>query len=301
MEERLFTSYIPDFMDYCKIEKQLTNNTIKSYENFLLQLARFLNEKGYGNITADNFSSTTLWEYRVWLEQKKLESSTQMYYLIAVRNLLKYLAEKDIKCLLPEKVKLAKKLEQKEIKILSIDEVQKLLGAINTNTKQGLRDRAIIETFLDTGIRLSELVNLDIFKIENEQKEIETFIKGKGGKIRTIYFSKNSTDTILQYLFTRTDNCPALFITKHRGKIERIGTRTIQTLIDKYASKAGLSSITPHSLRRFFAINLLKNGANLRIAQLLLGHSSSTTTEIYTKYTNIELKEAHEKYNKLFR
>ncbi|MEK6881703.1 MAG: tyrosine-type recombinase/integrase [Nanoarchaeota archaeon] len=294
-------NYIQKYLVYCEIEKGLAPLTIKSYRINLRHFENFLIQNKLENLLPNNLTEDIIWRFRIYLSEKNLAKSSINYYLIAVRNLLKYLSEKDIKCLLPEKVKLAKKIEQKEIKILSIEEVQKLLEVINTNTQQGLRDRAIIQTFLDTGIRLSELVNLDIFKIENEQKETETFIKGKGRKIRTIYFSKNSTDTILQYLFTRTDNCPALFITKHRGKIERIGTRTIQTMIDKYASKAGLSNITPHSLRRFFAINLLKNGANLRIAQLLLGHSSSTTTEIYTKYTNIELKEAHEKYNKLFR
>src|SRR3990167_1225539 len=275
-------NYINDYLRYCQTEKGLSQNTSKTY-------SRLLDDLPFEYKTPEQITNEDIMDYRAYLDNQNFSKSTQSYYLIVLRGFLKFLSEKDIKSLSPEKIKLPK-LSDREIKIITTDEFRKLITQINPNTTRRIRNRAILEVFSSTGLRLSELVSLDKKHFENVIEDLELSIKGKGGKIRFVYFPPQCIEWIKKYLNKRKDNYPALFVTSSG----RIKNRSVQAMITRYSKQIGLE-ITAHSLRHLFAITLLRSGANLRIAQLLLGHSSSKTTEIYTNYSNLELKEAVKK------
>jgi len=254
-------------------------------------------------LTADH-----IWKYRVFLSRhvdpnKKttLKKSTQNYYLIALRSLLEFFVEKDIECLPPSKIKLAKDKSDREVKFLTLPQLERLLGAPDTSDVKGLRDKAILESFFSTGLRISELSSLDRdqLKIKKDTKEVEIAVVGKGSKVRTVYFSSRAVEALRNYLDKRTDIDNALFINYKPG-IEktslprRLTNRAIEDIVKKYVKIAGLPVMaTPHTLRHSFATDLLSNGVDLRIVQEFLGHRNIATTQIYTHVTNKQLRDIH--------
>jgi len=241
-----------------------------------------------------------------------LGKNTQNYHLIALRSFLKYLAKNDIESLVPEKIELAD-ISDREITFLAEDELSLLFSKVDKNGLIGLRDNAILETLFSTGLRVSELVGLDRDKISIEKGEATVI--GKGGKARIVFLSESTKKSISQYLNARPDNDMAVFIRHGRKKKEieisikklrddltnedkRLTVRTIQRIIGKYAKKAGIiKKVTPHTLRHSMATDLLSAGADLRSVQTLLGHSSITTTQIYTHVTDKHLKEIHRAFH----
>ncbi|MDD5710989.1 MAG: tyrosine-type recombinase/integrase [Candidatus Colwellbacteria bacterium] len=187
----------------------------------------------------------------------------------------------------------------RQIKIVEYADVERLLTAPEGSGQKALRDRAILETFFSTGLRVSELCALDRF-INLDRGEIS--IRGKGEKLRVVFLSDRAKNAIRNYLNKRQDADPALFVSLSHGKNPKVlgGVipRTVQRLVNKYARTAGISQrVTPHQLRHQFATDLLMNGADLRSVQELLGHSSISTTQIYTHVTNRELKEVHKAFH----
>jgi site-specific recombinase XerD len=233
--------------------------------------------------------------------KKVLKQSTQTYYLIALRQFLNFLAEKDIKSLPPEKIKLPKKKTEKVIHFLTLEQVEKLLETPDASNEIGLRDRAILETFFSTGMRAGELVNLnrEQIKIKPETKDLEITIIGKGQRPRTVYFSERAVFWLRKYLETRKDKERALFI-NYRGKKPgtRLTIRSLERIVKKYAILAGLPLATVcHTLRHSFATDLLSKGVDLRVVQEFLGHKNISTTQIYTHVTRPQLREIHKKYH----
>lgn len=297
--QKLLTNYIPDFLSYCSVEKKLSRETIKNYRHFLTKFVYFTTDKNYTKLKVGELTEQIVWEYRLYLEAEKLEVSTQMYYLTGLRNFLRYLAEKEVKSLPPEKIKLARNVQRKEIKVLKVKEIEKILSMPCTDTNLGLRDRTILEVFVSTGIRLSELANLNFLKIEKEQKDLEISITGKGGKTRPIYFSERCVEWLRLYLESRCDDTDYLFTTKYGDKAKGIKQRTVQKMVEKYAKQADIKKqVSPHDFRHFFASNLLANGVDLYFVQKFLGHSSPETTARYLHITNSQLKNIH---NKVFK
>src|SRR3990167_4135291 len=257
-------NYINDYLRYCQTEKGLSQNTSKTY-------SRLLDDLPFEYKTPEQITNEDIMDYRAYLDNQNFSKSTQSYYLIVLRGFLKFLSDK-------------------EIKIITTDEFRSLITQVKPNTTRRIRNRAIIEIFSSTGLRLSELVSLNKKDFENAGEDLELSIKGKGGKVRFVYFPSQCMEWIKKYLNKRKDNNPALFVTTNG----RMTNRSIQAMVTHYSKKAGIE-VTAHSLRHLFAITLLRSGANLRITQLLLGHANSKTTEIYTNYTNQELKEAVKK------
>jgi len=250
-----------------------------------------------------------IWEYRVFLSRKypsktkkPLKRSTQNYYLIALRALLSYFSARDIVCIPLDKIKLSKGKKETLVKFLNIDQLEKLFNAPNVSTVQGLRDRAILETFFSTGMRIAELVALDRqqIKIKTGMQELELGIIGKGGRPRTVYFSENAISCLGKYLETRNDKEKALFINYRSRKdaSKRLTPRAIEKLIKKYSVIAGIPiSTTPHVLRHSFATDLLTQGVDLRTVQEFLGHKNITATQIYTHITSKRLRDIHKKFH----
>lgn len=295
---------VEDFLIHCEVEKNQAKHTIRNYQ---LYLGRFLDWADQNNIkNPSEINLEKIKKYRIYLnsiindKNQTLKKKTQNYHIIALRAFLKYLIKNDINTLSPEKIELAKE-ESRNINFLEEDELEKLMSQIDENKIIGLRDRAIFETLFSTGLRVSELANLDKNNINLDKKEFTVI--GKGSKARIVFLSDRAAQIIKRYLNLRKDDDDALFI-QHNLKKEdkRLSVRTIQRIIKKYAQKAGITKkVTPHTLRHTFGTDLLRSGADLRAVQELLGHSSITTTQIYTHVTDKHLKEVHDAFHGLRR
>lgn len=308
---------INDFLQYCEVEKNLSQGTLKMYHFYLKALNEWLESKTGNNVV--NFKSVTqdnVQEFRVYLNRKlsaksnqPLRRNTQNRYLTALRSFLRYviLVKGYDSALPPDKVVLGKS-DPRIPKFLNEDQVEDLVKVQDLNKKSGIRDRAILEMLFSTGMRISELTNLNRDDVSNQVLDKREFaVIGKGRKVRTVYLSKAAVKWVKQYLSTRRDNFKPLFVRYSGKSMEdkdptgeslRLTPRSVQRMVKKYARMAGLSvDVTPHVLRHSFATDLLMAGADLRSVQELLGHSDVSTTQIYTHVTNKHLKDIHDKFH----
>ena len=293
---------LKDYLDHLEIEK---NRSIKTRVNYERYLKRFLE---FSKISKpEQISQDLVRQYRLWLNRQpasakasaSIKKNTQNYYLIALRNFLKYLAKRDIKTLSADKIELGKQSERQVI-FLENNEVERLLSAPDDPSFKALRDKAILELLFSTGLRVSELCALNRDSINFRSGEFA--VRGKGDKIRLVFLSETAKEALKNYLGKRGDVEPALFIRniKNFNKADnlRLTPRSIERLVKYYAAKAGLTKkITPHSIRHSFATDLLMNGADIRSVQALLGHSNITTTQIYTHITDKQLREVHQAFH----
>lgn len=311
-----------EFLEYLEIEKGRSLKTVENYDRYLTRFLKQAEVKSPTDITDD-----AVRQYRLWLNRQpsfnhpvsarirkgstsandNLKRNTQNYHLIALRVFLKYLAKRSISSLAPEKIELAK-TAGRDLDLISDAELRRLLdmpmkekvGADDTNGVKKWRDRAILELLFSTGLRVSELCSLDRDTINLERDEFS--IRGKGEKVRLVFLSDKAKQTIRDYLAKRKDLGEALFVnlSKINGqkKDDRLTPRSIERIIKKYAIKAGITKkVTPHTLRHSFATDLLQNGADIRSVQMMLGHSSVSTTQIYTHVTDKHLREIHKKFH----
>jgi len=291
------------FLEYLEIEKNRSPKTIENYNHYLTRFINFTKASSVGDMTED-----VIRKYRLQLNRatdgrgKPLKKVTQNYHVIALRSFLKYLAKRDIKAVSAEKIELGRQ-EEREVVFLESSELERFLKAPSGTMLADLRDRAILETLFSTGLRVSELCSLSREEIDLKRGEFS--VRGKGGKIRMVFLSEPAKAAIASYLEKRPDADEALFIHIPRGEhFEKYGNlrltpRSVQRIIKKYAVAAGIvgKKVTPHSLRHSFATDLLRNGADIRSVQALLGHSSVTTTQIYTHVTDKQLREVHQKFH----
>jgi site-specific recombinase XerD len=240
--------------------------------------------------------------------KKSISIKTANAYMISLRAFLKYCEKKWIKTLSPTAIDLIK-ADPRMVEYLTKEELERLFGSPDINNIIWLRDLAIMEMIYSTWLRISELTNLNIKDVD--LKRLEFWVRWKGKKVRVVYLTQKSAELIKNYLEKRNDNFDALFI-RHNVKIEnmsitdenywekmRLSRFFITTMIKKYAQKAFiLKNISAHTLRHSFATTLLSNWAWIRDVQEMLGHSSITTTQVYTHVTNPQLKNAHKKYMK---
>jgi len=281
---------VKDYLDYLEIEKNRSPLTRRSYERCLKKFVSLSRAK-----SVDDITEARIREFRIKLaDASGIKKGTQAYHIIVLRNFLKYLIKRGVDVVSPDKIELPK-VPQREIKVLEYADLERLLNAPKGSDLKSLRDRAILETFFSTGLRVSELCALDRFTNIDRG---EVTVRGKGEKLRTVFLSERAKKALKDYLGKRSDAEPYLFVSLSNGKTPkvfgRIIPRTIQRLVDHYAKEAGLPQrVTPHQLRHQFATDLLMNGADLRSVQELLGHANITTTQIYTHVTNKELREVH--------
>lgn len=300
------------FLDYCEIEKGLSNNTQRNYQQYLSLFMKWLEISGEKDLLPHELTADHIWNYRLYIARKYktnrgeyLSKKSQNYYLIALRSLLSYLAERDIETLPSSKIKLAKQKSDETISFLTVHDIEAMIQIPKLDTPGGLRDRTIMELFFSSGMRISELTNLNLdqftmLKDNDTSRTYELSIVGKGKHIRTIFISPRAAEWLRKYIKTRTDDTKPLFI-NYRSKDPtntRLTPRSIQQMIAKAARFAGLSKkVTPHTLRHTYATDLLDHGADLRSVQELLGHKNVATTQIYTHVTNKRLRDIHEKFH----
>jgi len=302
---------IPDFLDYCEVEKGLSSKTQENYQRYLQKFIGWLKRAKKEDLLPHQLTADDIWAYRLYLsrfQDKKgheLKKVTQNYYLIALRALLGYFTAKDIESLPADKIQLPRASEaEKTVKFLSLEQIEKLLLAADEKTPEGLRNRAILETFFSTGVRIAELValNREQFANINDKKDLELGIIGKGQHPRTVYFSERALGWIKKYLATRQDKNKALFI-HYRARKDadaRLTSRSIERIVKKYALLSGVPFFTtPHTLRHSYATDLLSQGVDLRTIQEFLGHRNIVTTQIYTHVTNKRLRDVHRQYHSL--
>lgn len=302
-EIRFVSDYILDFVEHLEVEGGRMPKTAENYEFYLNRFVEFA-----GDITPEQISAELIRKYRLWLNRHKndhgdeLAMITQSYHLIALRGFLKYFSRRDIPSLSPDKIELPK-THRKQVTFLHYDEVMRLLEQVDTNDEAGLRDRAILELLFSSGLRVSELVNLNRDHINTKRREF--MVRGKGQKDRPIFISKAAADWVEQYLAIRQDTLVPLFISYSKnlapdtsGDFRRLSARSIQRMISKYARLAGITKhVSPHTMRHSFATDLLMNGADLRSVQSMLGHSNISTTQIYTHVTDAHLKDVYEQFH----
>ncbi len=211
------------------------------------------------------------------------------------------MAKQDIPSLSAEKVEVGKN-PQKEMTFLDFEEIQMILESVKGSSLRTLRDRAIIELLFSAGLRVSELASLDIQNINLKTQEFS--IIGKGSKMRVVFISDSAKKALEEYLKKRVDIDPALFIRTNKIGFQkeddlRLTPRSIQRIVKYYSQKAGIiKDVHPHTFRHSFATDLLANGADIRSVQAMLGHSSITTTQVYTHITNQKLREVHKKFHR---
>lgn len=296
---------IKDYLAYLEIEKGRSKKTGENYGHYLKRFLDWAKIEKPGQIDMDLVRAYRLYLNRLGESQKPLKKITQNYHIIALRNLLKYLAKRDIKTLAADKIELAKQ-SPREADFLEGEELERLLKAPSGATLRDLRDRALLETLFSTGLRVSEACHLNRDSINLGKGEFS--VRGKGEKIRVVFLSETARAVLKTYLDKRQDVDPALFVRIPKGgKGEKaqakydnlhLTPRSIQRIIRQYSIKAGISRrVTPHSLRHSFATDLLISGADIRSVQAMLGHSSITTTQIYTHITDKQLKEVHKSFH----
>jgi site-specific recombinase XerD len=303
------SALISDFLTYLEVERNRSERTVKNYDFYLRRFFSWTKDATPGSITLD-----LVRKYRVWLNRYKdergrtMKKNTQNYHLIALRSFLKYLAKRDVKTLAPEKIELAR-MPERSVAFLDAPELERLLDAPLAGGRPGeggysllqLRDKAILEMLFSTGLRVSELAGLTKEMINMKREEFT--VRGKGDKPRVVFVSNQARHWLQLYLGRRHDMEPHLFVSHDRAANGRehdggLTPRSIQRTVEHYARVAGITKrITPHTVRHTFATDLLRNGADIRSVQTLLGHSSITTTQIYTHITDERLKEVYNSFH----
>jgi site-specific recombinase XerD len=295
-------SLLDDFLEYLILEKNRSELTRETYERRLLHFLHWLKNDSPKSITLNSIRNYRLHLNTKKVAKKSLGKTTQTYYLIAIRSFLKYLAKRNISSLSPESLEIGK-IEQTERDFLENNELERLLSSPSKKTLAGLRDQAILELLFSAGLRVSELVSLNKKNLNLERQEMS--IRGKGKKLRIVFISDFARNALAQYLKRRTDIDKALFIRLRYKALAsfdddlRLTTRSIQRIVKNHATSAGIvKNVHPHTLRHTFATDLLRNGADIRSVQIMLGHSSIITTQLYTHITNNRLKEVYKKYHR---
>lgn len=294
--------YITRFLEYLEVERGRSHKTIKNYDFYLHRFSDWAENPEPAKIDLEMIR-----QYRLFLNRDvegrddvTLQKTTQNYHLIALRSFFKYLAKIDVDTLSPDKIELAKQ-GTRQVEFLEEDELARLRNAPqDTPGILGKRDKAIIELLFSTGLRVSELANLQIDQVNLKQDEFT--VKGKGSKHRVVFLSDNARNAVKAYLDARKDTSPYIFVGHDRAKVGRpptaLSPRSVQRTIEKYAMEAGITKkITPHTLRHTYATDLLRNGADIRSVQAMLGHESITTTQVYTHVTDQQLQKVHKKFH----
>ncbi len=297
------------FLEACEIDRNLSPLTIRQYDHYLNHLLTWLGREEPGVTDLPEISPEVVRRYKLALARhvnehtgRPLSRATQTYFLIALRSMLRYWTLQGLEVLAPDRIELGK-APSRSLKFLDADQLRRLLAAPDVNEPRGLRDRALLETFFSTGLRLAELARLDRDHINLKTREFS--VVGKGRKVRIVFLTDVASDWLSRYLQARHDRWKPLFI-RMKGKPDlspggpgmRMSTRSIERIVQKHVRVAGLGvKATPHTLRHSFATDLLSNGADLRAVQELLGHANLNTTQIYTHVTNPQLRAAHRKFH----
>lgn len=282
--------FIEKFINYLRVEKGASPHTVKNYEIDLDSFAVFLGDKDISSI-----DHLALRRFLAEMRAKNYSKRTIARHLASLRTFFKFLYREGHIKTNPITALRTPKLDKKLPVVLDVDKVARLVQAPGGDDPAGLRDRAILETLYSTGIRVSELVGLDVSDVDFIAGVIK--VLGKGSKERVCPIGDMALSAIRKYVEARDGrkarDKDAVFLNKS-GR--RLTDRSIRRIVDKHIKSASIAEhISPHSLRHSFATHLLDRGADLRSVQELLGHMNLSTTQIYTHVTMERLREAYDK------
>ncbi|MDI6786466.1 MAG: site-specific tyrosine recombinase XerD [bacterium] len=294
-----FEKHLQEYLNYLSVEKGLSENTILSYQRDIEQFNNYFAKKdsqSYQDIKTNNITN-----FLLYLKKKNILSSSIARKLVAIKGMFKFLTMENTITSNPTEIIESPKIGAKLPRYLTFLEVEKLLNQPDSNTIIGIRDKAMLETLYATGVRVSELISIDVRNINLDVGFVK--VLGKGSKERIIPIGKTAIKHLKEYIKepriilikSKPYYANILFITI-RGKI--FTRQGFWKIIKHYAQKARLSKdVSPHILRHSFATHLLSNDADLRIVQELLGHTDISTTQIYTHINKERMKEVHKRYH----
>lgn len=264
------------FLNYLKVVKNASEHTVRNYANDLHVLCKFLHDA----TALHEISKRHLRDFLADLSEQNLARRTIVRRLSAIRSFFAFLQKEKIIENNPMNEIQSPKIERKIPQALSYEQVQNLFSQPDISDVMGFRDRAILELFYSSGLRVSELVALE--RSDFDFDKLEMRLQGKGRKIRVVPITKNAADWVLGYLHhpDYKSKSEALFLNRFGT---RLTTRSVDRLFEKYLKLSGLAAhITPHIIRHTIATHWLENGMDLKTIQLILGHHSLATTTIYT-------------------
>ena len=288
MEEQL-----QRYVTHLTVEKDASPYTVRNYLQEITQFLDFLKDEGVDSW--DGVDRQMLRRYLLWLRKEGYVEASMARKLSEVRSFCRYLVQEGDLESNPLEVVSSPKVPKRLPRYLKADEIEALLNAPDISTPQGQRDKAILEILYAAGVRLSELVALNLSDLDFSKGQM--LVWGKGGKERIVLLGDPAVRALRMYMndgrreLLRKRTEKALFLNRFGGRLSR---RSIGLILDKYSKLAGLwKKVTPHLLRHTFATHMLEGGADLRAVQELLGHAQPTTTEIYTHVTPSRLREVY--------
>lgn len=290
-----------DFLLFLEIGKNRSPCTLRNYHHYLKRFTDFAGKEK----RPKDVDQKLIQDFRIYLHRQDPELSlkTQNYHLCALRSFLKYLHKNDIESLSAEKVDLPK-LPERTVEFLTNEEVQMFFDSLPRESLLDARNFAICETLYSTGLRVSELCALNRENVN--LKTMQFAVRGKGSKMRIVFLTDRAKEAIEIYWQKRTDNLNPAFISHAKkskeqidGEARRLSRPVLESVVRNASLKAGIvKKVTPHTLRHSFATTLLQNGADIRAVQMMLGHSTIATTQIYTHLSDKNLKEVHQKFHR---
>ena len=289
--QEVFNKYI----NYLEVERNVSPYTVRNYTTDLLGFFEFLKGKEISSL--NEVDRHVARDYLAYLLEQGFVKASIARKLSAIRSFYRYLLREKMVSTSPVETTSSPKLDKRLPSFLSIKEVNRLLEAPDLSTPQGQRDRALLELLYASGLRVSELVSLNVGQIDFDSCEIRVW--GKGSKERVVLMGKPAAEALRAYLQqgrpklfgTRIRMTNALFINRYG---ERLIERRVQRILEKYASLAGISKkVHPHMLRHTFATHLLDGGADLRVVQELLGHANLSSTQIYTHVSKSQARKVY--------
>jgi tyrosine recombinase XerC len=285
--------FVAPFHSYLKTELNLSPHTVLAYIRDINQFISFVKSKGSLFENPQRIDPAFARSYLRWLELKNFSKKSVARKISSCRAFFRYLFREGKIKLNPFEHILTPKLGKRLPSFLYPEEVVKLLDAVNLKMKNGPRDLAILELIYASGMRVGEAAKVGIENIDLESGEV--LVQGKGDKERVVLIGSHAISSIKKYLDVRKNMANEKILFLGRGG-SKLTSRSMERMIRKYARKAGISKrVTPHTLRHSFATHLLSGGADLKMVQELLGHSSLSTTQIYTHITKEKLKSIYDK------
>lgn len=286
------------FLQHLKVERNLSPNTIEAYSRDLARFGRFLSADKLERV--ERIDARDLTDYLLHLMEAELAARSRARALVALRGLFRFLVADRYLDSDPSETIDSPRTGRALPVVLGMEEVDRLLAAPPTDTVRGLRDRAMIATLYATGVRVSELVNMEHREVNLDRGYVR--VMGKGRKQRMVPLGELACERIVEYLeggrpilAKGRDDLPELFLNNRQKALTRQG---FWKLLGRYARGCGIQrAISPHKLRHSFATHLLERGADLRAVQAMLGHADITTTQIYTQVSRARLFEVYQKHH----
>jgi len=282
---------IDKYIFYLQYEKNVSPKTIENYSLWLNRFSSYIWE-----IDIQKLKSMHILDFRIHLKNTGLSIKTINYHVVAIRSFLKFLLKNDFDCISPDKLELSK-IPPREVNYLEDDEVQSILQMPSKHSQNHLqiaRDEAILRFLYWTWLRVTELINLKKNNIKTDSKQF--YVIWKWSKMRSVFMTTQAREKLKKYLLSRADDSDFIFISLSRNSFgNNLSRNSVEEIVRKYAKLAWIAKkVTPHTLRHSFATTLIKKWADIRAVQTLLGHSSITTTQIYTHVDDKHLQKVHD-------